>query len=495
MQTSSVLAETHSRLTADFPFYAKNALKIKTKHDSIEPMVLNRAQLYLHERLEAQLSSKGRVRALILKGRQQGCSTYTEARFFWKVTQRFGANAYILTHLDEATQNIFDMAMRFYEHHSYAKASRENAKELLFKELDSGYKVGTAGSKAAGRSQTIHYFHGSEVGFWPHADDHAAGVMQAIPDADGTEIVLESTANGVGNYFHQQWQRAEAGQSEYEAIFIPWYWQEEYSRDADGFDPTPEECEYEEAYGLKPEQLAWMRVKVAELGGWAKFNQEYPSTAALAFQLSGEDSFISPQVVTKARKCEAVPIGGKVGGLDVARFGADRSAFIIRQGRKAWGAKTWQGKDTMEMAGIAAKLIKEHDLQRLFVDVVGLGAGVVDRLREMGLSSKVTPVNGGEKPIEEDKYRNKRAEMWGEMKGWLNEPPVQIPDDDALHADLCGISYKYDSVSRLQMERKEDMKRRGLRSPDLADALAMTFAYPVMEKKPALVKIKTDWVK
>src|SRR5262249_59464457 len=95
---------------------------------------------------------------------------------------------------------------------------------------DSGYKVGTAGTKAVGRSSTIQLFHGSEVAFWPFADTHAAGVMQAVPNEKDTEIILESTANGIGNFFHQTWRNAEAGKNDYIAIFVPWYWSEEYRR-------------------------------------------------------------------------------------------------------------------------------------------------------------------------------------------------------------------------------------------------------------------------
>src|SRR5262249_59037905 len=95
---------------------------------------------------------------------------------------------------------------------------------------DSGYKVGTAGTKAVGRSSTIQLFHGSEVAFWPFADTHAAGILQAVPNEDNTEIILESTANGIGNFFHQAWRDAEAGKNDYIAIFVPWFWQEEYRR-------------------------------------------------------------------------------------------------------------------------------------------------------------------------------------------------------------------------------------------------------------------------
>ena len=93
----------------------------------------------------------------------------------------------------------------------WAKVHEHNSKELIFGVLDSGYKLGTAENKSAGRSSTIQLFHGSEVAFWPNAAEHAKGIMQAIPDAFNTEAILESTANGVGNYFHQQWQKAEAG--------------------------------------------------------------------------------------------------------------------------------------------------------------------------------------------------------------------------------------------------------------------------------------------
>jgi hypothetical protein len=97
----------------------------------------------------------------------------------------------------------------------------------------------------------VQLFHGSEVGFWPNAQQHAAGILQAIPDEPGTEVFKESTANGVGNYFHKEWQDAEAGLSEYIAIFVPWFWSEEYRKEVpEGFTLDDEEEKYREAYGL-----------------------------------------------------------------------------------------------------------------------------------------------------------------------------------------------------------------------------------------------------
>jgi hypothetical protein len=168
----------------------------------------------LHKRLEKQRRETGKVRALILKGRQEGCSTYVTGRFYWRSTHRRGVRLFILTHEDQATQNLFGMVDRYHEHCPALvkpQTGAANAKELYFSKLDSGYKVGTAGTKDIGRSSTVQLFHGSEVAFWPHAESHIAGVLQAVPDLPGSEIVLESTANGIGNPFHQIWRMRRPG--------------------------------------------------------------------------------------------------------------------------------------------------------------------------------------------------------------------------------------------------------------------------------------------
>lgn len=478
--------EVRQRLKDDFLHYAAKCLRIRTKEAKVEPFVLNAAQLYIHERLEQQRKETGRIRALILKGRQQGCSTYVEGRYYWRVTHSKGMRAFILTHEEEATNNLFEIANRYHENCPVLVkpgTSAANAKELYFNGLDSGYKVGTAGNKAVGRGSTIQLFHGSEVGFWPNAQMHAAGILQAIPDAADTESIMESTANGIGNYFHQQWQAAEAGQSEYIAIFVPWFWQPEYvKKPPEGFTLTPDERDYQEAYSLTPEQMAWRRTKIVELRDDTLFKQEYPATAAEAFQVSGLDPYIRAELVVKSRKVQAEAYGPKLIGVDPARFGDDRTSICYRQGRKVHWIRSYSKKSTMEVAGLVMQVVKEIKPDQVAIDVGGLGAGVYDRLEELIPEGKtqLVQVNSSESPMDAKKYTNKRAEMWGEMREWMEAQPAQIPDSDEMQADLTQIRYSYDSNNALKMERKEDMKKRGFRSPDTADALGLTFAKPVI---------------
>ena len=478
------------KLKNDFQHYASKCLKIRTKSGQVVQLTLNPAQLYIHERVEEQRARTGKVRAVVLKGRQQGCSTYIEGRFYWRVSHTRGVRAFILTHEEEATDNLFELANRYHENCPALvrpSTSAANAKELHFDKLDSGYKVGTAGNKAVGRSSTVQLFHGSEVGFWPNAQQHAAGIIQAIPDEPGTEIFKESTANGVGNYFHKEWQDAEAGISDYIAIFVPWYWSDEYRKEVPaGFRLDSEERAYAESYGLDDQQMAWRRNKIIELKDPMLFKQEYPATAAEAFQVSGLDPYIKPDTVIAARNAVIDEVyGDKLLGVDPARFGDDRTSICFRQGRKVHWIRSFTKKSTMEVAGIVRMAIKEIGANQCAIDVGGLGAGVYDRLKELVPETEcdVVQVNSSESPIDEKKYTNKRAEMWGEMGDWLLAQPASIPDSDELMADLTQIRYSYNSNQALVMEKKQDMKKRGFRSPDMADSLGLTFAKPVKRKR------------
>jgi hypothetical protein len=496
--------ELRVRAATDFKEFAENFLHIRTKAGVIRPLLFNKAQRVIHEALEKQRAETGKVRALILKARQMGCSTYIGGRLYHRVINGRGLRCFIMAHEGQATQNLFEMVSRFHGNMPAdikLEASTENAKELAFAAVDGAYKIATARTTGVGRSSTLQLLHGSEVAFWQHAETHAAGVMQAVANEPGTEIILESTANGVGGWFHTKWREAESGDSEFIPIFVPWNFDPAYRIAVDELRLTPEEEEYQKTYGLDLAQMAFRRNKISELGDELLFRQEYPITAAEAFQLTGHDAFIAPSLVTRARKSNHEASGPLVVSFDPSWLGGDRAAMAWRRGRRVIKVEVRKGLDTMAAAGWCRKVIAEDKPAKLFLDVGGVGAGVSDRLQEMGLGGKIEAVNFGSSPIEppplDDNGKpfggpaNRRAEMWLNMKKWLESAEgVMIPDKDEVQADVCGPSYKYDSNTRLLLEKKEDMRRRGVPSPDIGDAIALTFARPIKPPPPRLEPIR-----
>ena len=199
------------------------------------------------------------------------------------------------------------------------------------------------------------------------------------------------------------------------------------------------------------------------------------------FPNASDDQFIGNSLVDEAMERPAIadqsaPI---VVGVDPARFGADATVIAIRQGRDILAIKRYRGDDTMEVVGRVIDVIEEYKPALVVIDEGGLGAGVVDRLKEQRY--KVRGVNFGNKSTKPMMYGNKRAEMWGAMKDWLKD--ASIPKDRYLKSDLIGPMMKPDSKGTIFLESKKDMKSRGLASPDAADAIAITFAFPVARRE------------
>jgi len=475
------------RVLKYLPLFAKNFLVIHDKSGTARNFEFNRAQNYVHERLEKQLADTGMVRALILKGRQQGISTYISARFFHKVITQKGKKAFILTHLSDATKSMFDMTKRYSEHlpiEIFPQPDKKNDNTLMYNGLGSGYRVGTAGNENIGRSMTNQFLHLSEYAFYKKAESISLGLKQTVAYIPGTELVEETTANGIDNAFYKEWQKAKNGESNYIIVFVPWYWQKEYCIDIPkDFLLTDEEKELFDKFkddGLTIGHLAWRRIKLEEFSGDGeqkrrRFRQEYPFTDEEAFLSSTTDVFISKEHVEKARKNNVDSKSNLVIGIDPARMGDDRISIIRRRGRRAYDLETHYNIDTMALCGIIRKIIDKENPCRVCIDSIGIGAGIVDRLHELGYDI-VHGVNVARRAEEYDKYKNLRAELWDLMLEWFTqEMPVQVPDSDELQTDLTGLGYKYDSSGRLQIEGKDDAKKRGLLSPDTADALMLTF--------------------
>lgn len=201
------------------------------------------------------------------------------------------------------------------------------------------------------------------------------------------------------------------------------------------------------------------------------------------FPRSGSCQLISSSLVDEASarvlRPDVFQHAAKIIGVDVARFGDDQCALIKRQGLQAFGLKSWRGIDTMTYAGLIAQEIVEFSPDAVFIDLGAMGAGVYDRLIQLG-HKNVIGVNFGGESINKVLYMNKRIEMWALMNEWLKNGGA-IPDDVELHTDLTAPEYGFTGdKSQMYLEKKEDMKKRGLASPDKGDALALTFAQPVM---------------
>src|SRR5574341_549872 len=488
------------KLFGNLDLYCQNLVKIQGKDGRIVPFAWNAAQQQLHAALEKQLDRAGWVRAIVLKARKVGISTYIGARYYQKTTTRLGQRSYILTHKDDATDTLFAMVKLMHDRmpldyrHRLAKS---NAGEIEFAGTHGGYRVSTAGSMiGTGRSMTINYFHGSEVAFWPQAEKQFSGALETVPKIRDTEVILESTANGIGGVFYDQWSLAEKGESDFIPIFLPWFIDPENRQALPlGYEPSLEEQDYAETYGLDEEQLCWAHFKnIALLGEPGKlgpiFHQEQPATAADAFQTSGAASFIPAERIRRARRwqCpEQIREITRVLGVEVDRLGKDHVCIIDRKGRKMGGLVYEMRKDgdIVATADRLCYLLSKHpDIARAYIDTTeGAGGGIYDILKSRGDGDRIAAINLGASASDKNRYVNKRAEMYARLKPWLRDPAgASIPDDDALHKELAAPAFggaggcRHHANRRLQIQLNEHIIERLKFSPDRADAAVLPFA-------------------
>ena len=297
------LKQVRKRLFDDFSFYAKSALKIRTKEGQIQPLVLNAAQRILDDAVSNQMAAEGKVRVIILKARQQGLSTYTGGYLYHAVSQQQARKAMVITHHADSTRALFDMTKRYHEfvpellrpHTKYS-----SRRELSFDVLSSSFVVATAGGDSVGRGETLTHVHASELAFWPKttAADIWNGLLQAVPNTRGTAVFVESTANGVTGIFYDLWRGACDGTNGFVPVFIPWFTDDDYREPVPkNFERTPDEEEIAAKYSLDNEQLMFRRRKIAQ-NGIDLFKQEYPAEPDEAFLTTGRPVF-NPEQLTE----------------------------------------------------------------------------------------------------------------------------------------------------------------------------------------------------
>jgi hypothetical protein len=290
-EITSEAVDEFEKFQGDFDYYAPRCLKIQTMEGDLAPFEFNICQQILLDIFKHIRADNRLVRTVVLKARREGVSTLTTGRFYHKTSMGYNRYALCVCHDPETTDFLFKMIKRYHQNVPkmfQPQTTYSNQKLLEFNTpngdgLDSAFRVGTAQKDDLGSGQLIHYFHGSEVAKWPRAYEEAilTSVLQCIPDLPETEVVLESTAKGIGGEFYNRYWSSryqysvfinEKGEpdfkcdinekssesNEYSSIFIPWFVFEKYTRTPPpNFQRTPEEQEMVELYGLDDGKLAW----------------------------------------------------------------------------------------------------------------------------------------------------------------------------------------------------------------------------------------------
>jgi hypothetical protein len=324
--------EKIKKILKNHRLYATNFLKIKTKAGELKPLVYNKPQEELDRIWQNQAEQGKPVRLLVLKARQEGISTYTQSRGYHQAATKRNQNIKIVAHEDESTDNLFKMAKTFHENVPQVVEGKEdtyqirpkekysNRKELIFESTGSQITMKTAGKdtqtsgSGVGRSQTIHFLHGSEVAFWSAAKQTLTALLQTVPDLPDTVVVLESTANGVGDYFYTLWDKAKKGEIDFIPVFLPWFIHDEYEiplEPGESLEPyDDEESSLKERFNLSDAKLKWRRqtIKSKCQGDVEQFHQEYPSDDQEAFIVSGRPFFDQTKILEIKTKHQKPPI-------------------------------------------------------------------------------------------------------------------------------------------------------------------------------------------
>jgi hypothetical protein len=368
-------------------------LKIQDKRDRIVPFALNAVQRHLRDHLTG--------RDLILKSRQQGASTYIQARqFVSAVTKR--TRCATLAHDDDSTQMLRRMATRFWDNLPDDKRPQrglDNATTTSYPATGSEVFIGTAGSRSKGRGGTYRDVHGSEVAFWVDAVSIMAGLMQGV--AEGGSVVLESTPNGAQGWFYERCMEALDGNSDWTLHFYPWWWDAGYALPLEAGEPLvydDDEARLVKEHGLTPEQIAWRRKKKRELG--RLFLQEYPEDPRTCFLTSGDGYFADIADIDRVFSADiaATPQAGHryVAALD---FGQMQDYFALsiidattlqevdlyRVNQKPWA----------DMRGEARMRCQKWGVQVLYPERNSMGSTNIEELhkefKQHGLKTAIQP--------------------------------------------------------------------------------------------------------
>jgi hypothetical protein len=371
-------------------FLAEMLLKVRTRTGTFAPLKPNRAQREFERR-------RGRAN-IVLKARQMGISTWVAGRFFLKTVTQPGTLSVQVAHTQEAAEEIFRVVRRFHNElpeelrAGVLRTSRANARSLAFPELDSEYRVETAGDPNAGRGLTVQNLHCSEVARWPgDAGATLAGLLATMPAAGG-EVVLESTAQGAHGCFYEEWMQAEA--NGWVRHFFPWWWEASYRVEVGEDAESEEEWALVNTHGLSREQISYRRRLQRQFGVLAR--QEYPESADDCFLASGSCVFDTEAIDRRLREVPTPverrwagalevwlkPLTGReyLVAVDPAGGGSegDYAAMQVLDAATGLQCAEFQGRcGLLELAERAATVAREYNGAMVIVERNNHGAGVL----------------------------------------------------------------------------------------------------------------------
>lgn len=473
------------KYSEDFPYFAQTELLIDTKSGGTPvPFVLNKAQEYVWLKLKEQWENTGMIRANILKGRQQGMSTLVAAIIFWQAVTRPCVNSTLVSKDFKATKSLFDKIKRFAYERMIDKTITVdtcNLDEIRFSSSRSLIRMSSAKSEQSSRGSTNTSLFLSEAPYWENGIEQVSALFDSVARLPGTIIIMESTARGKDPLFYENFQMGERDDSDWQSIFVPWYWQDEYRiglRPHEIFDISLSEQQLMDQYSLDIEQIKWRRNKLMEYrraDPLTEFKREYPCCPEDAFESATISAFFDIERVRISQSnmlfdCSGDPL---YIGVDVGA-GGDPSVACFRQGINVLSFDEFTSECINDTKHWIEKIVRTHRPARVYVDSGGIGLGLSQDLSMM-YGGVCRGVNFGERPDDIEHYANKRAEMFDRLRAYFLSGPVSLCKNDDLITEMQVVKPNPEKA-KLTIENKDTIRKLIGRSTNYLDAVALTFA-------------------
>lgn len=462
-------------------------LTIITKDLSVERFDMHKpfawAQRAVVRATEQQANAGKPVRIIVLKARQLGISTVSQGIVYNWMFMFPGSNGLVIAHENDASQSLYEKSQLFWEEWPFKQlytAKHATQKRMTWLETRSSLRIATAKNIQSGRSRTLHAIHASECAFWEDPEPLMVGLRQSLPSKPGTIIIVESTANGVGNWFHQTWLDAVADKNEYLPLFFPWWKHPEYRHPV--LSLNWQEMDEDERLllrlGASPEAIEWRRWAIPNLSqnSLEQFQQEYPSTPREAFLTTGRNVFPikALEECYKPRNGSRGYIGElKTGELRFAEDpGGNLTIFKWPSRDKSWGqyfvsgdpsrttmgdnaccqvinrsnfeqVAVWHGKvDPIAFARIMAQLGYFYNTAELSPEIEGPGYATIGALVEMGYPKiwkhRWADKHQGKVSVSMGWSTNYQRKHWamGKLTSMISDHSITIHDQETFN-QMC----------------------------------------------------------